>query len=68
MYFKKIKKEVGITIKSKETLYRQHLMLFIQMELQLSSYVHACKNEIHFIANLQDLKSTLGGITMCKQQ
>ena len=32
-----------------------YLCLFMQTQFQLGSYIHACTNETHFLANLQDL-------------
>ena len=48
----KFKKGVGIAIKTKET----------SRQLQLGRYIHACINETHCLANLQDLIPTLAGI------
>ena len=58
----KFKKGVGIAIKSKETSSKLVIYLIIQTQLQLGRYIHACINETHCLANLQDLISTLAGI------
>ena len=39
-----------------------YLCLFMQAQLQMGSYVHACTNETHSLANIQELISTLADI------
>ena len=36
-----------------------YLSLFMQTQFQLGNYIHACTNETHSLANLQDLIPTL---------
>ena len=40
------------------------MCLFIQAQFQLGSYIHACTNETHSVANLQDLVPTLAGLNV----
>ena len=67
------KKGVGITIRSTETsgklaIYLQPTLATIcvcsykQNSSWVASYIHACTNETHSIANLQDLIPTLVAI------
>ena len=39
-----------------------YLCLFMQSQFQLGSYIHACTNETHSMANLQDLIPTLAAM------
>ena len=67
-----LKREVGINIKSKETSIAirskysyhspplQHCILHVSAQVwQLGFYIHACTNETHSLAPLQDLIPTL---------
>ena len=56
----KIKKGVGIATKSKETSSYQASYLADHTNT-VDRYTHACINEPHSIANLQDLIPTLAG-------
>ena len=50
------------------TFYRQHWLLFISIHANTIpagySYIHACTNKTHSLANLQDLIPTLAGINI----
>ena len=56
-YNKKFKKGVGIAIKSKETSSK-----IAGHTNTVGRYTHACINEAHSLANLQDLIPTLAGL------
>ena len=43
-----------------------YLYLFVQTQFQLGSYIHACINKTHSLANLQDLISTLANLCQPK--
>ena len=44
-----------------------YLCMFMQTQFQLGSHFHACTNETHCLANLQDLIPTLANIIMYRQ-
>ena len=48
------------THSTKSTGY--YLWLFMQTQFQLGSYIYACTNETHSLANLKDLIPTLAAI------
>ena len=39
-----------------------YLCPFMQTQFQLGSYIHACTNETHVLANLQDVIPTLASL------
>ena len=39
-----------------------YYLLFMQAQFQLGSYIHACTNETHSLANLQDLIPSMAGL------
>ena len=43
------------------------MCMFMETQFQLGSYIHVCTNETHFIANLQDIITTLAAYNYAYQ-